>query len=141
MKLLSIKLKIVILIIGLIIIFVGEVYGADWKFHGLNESFWASYDAQSVTRPSKNIVRVWEKWNYTEKGVIGIVGRLGKKYENLSYTISLEEINCVEKMIRTLSVTYYDNKGEVIFFYSSPLEWDFIIPESNGETLYEEICK
>ncbi len=43
------------------------------------------YDAQSITRPSKNIVRVWVKWDYTEKGVIENVKRLGKKYENLSY--------------------------------------------------------
>lgn len=41
MKLLSIKLKIVILIIGLIIISIDDVYGADWKPYYSNENFLA----------------------------------------------------------------------------------------------------
>ena len=53
----------------------------------------------------------------------------------------LEEINCVEKTIRLLSWINYDNRGGVIYSSSSPLESDFIIPESMGEKLYKEVCK
>ncbi len=141
MKLLSIKLKIVILIIGLIIISVGDVYGADWKLYWFHEKLFAYYDAQSITHPSKNIVRVWTRTDYTEKSAIDMVGKLGKKYENLSYTIILCETNCVKKMSRFLSGTYYDNRGGVIDSSNSPSEWFFIIPKSVGDSLYEEICK
>jgi hypothetical protein len=135
------KLRIAILVFGLIIISIGDVYGADWKLYEYNEKFLAYYDAQSITRLSKNIVRIWLKRNYTEKGVMYMVGNLGKKYENLSYSIILNEINCIEKMFRLKSRIDYDNKGGVIYSSSFPLEWNFIIPGSIGETLYEEICK
>jgi len=135
------KLRIAILVFGLIIISMGDVYGAEWKFHGSNEKALAYYDAQSITRPSKNIVRVWVRTNYTEKGVIYMVGEFGKKYEDLSNDITLYEINCVEKMIHPLSGTFYDNGGGQIYTSSSPLEWDFIIPDSMSESLYKEVCK
>jgi hypothetical protein len=135
--LVSIKLKIVILIIGLIIVSVGEAYGMDWKFYWFDENFLAYYDAQSITRPSKNIVRMWVKLNYNEKGVMDVVGKLGKKYENFSHVIVLYEINCIEKMIRAKESIDYDNKGRVIHSSRSPLEWNFIIPGSMGEILYE----
>ena len=70
-----------------------------------------------------------------------MVGNFGKKYENLSHSIDLHEINCVEKKIRPLSVTDYDNKGGVIYSSSSPSKWDSIIPESMIEILYKEVCK
>ena len=135
------KLRIVILVFGLIIISMGDVYGADWKPYYFHEILSAYYDAQSITRPSKNIVRVWEKRNFTKKGVVDMMGRLGKEYKNLSHLINLQEINCIEKKARLLSGTWYDNKGGVIDSFSSPLEWDFIVPESMNEALYEEICK
>ena len=135
------KLRIAILVFGLIVISVGEVYGADWKLFDFNDYTLNYYDAQSVTRPSKNVVRVWIRRDFTEKGVIDWVGRLGKGYENLNNSIDLWEINCIEKMVRQLSGIAYDNKGRVINSYSSPSEWNFIPPESRGETLYKEICK
>jgi hypothetical protein len=84
---------------------------------------------------------VWERLNLTERGVIDCVGKLGKKYENVSHLIILWEINCAEKKSRSLSETSYDNKGKVIISSSSPKEWDFIIPESMHESLYKEVCK
>ncbi len=139
MKSLSVKLGVIL--IGLAIFGYAEVWGADWKFYGGCEFFLGYYDAQSITRPSKNIVRVWERSNFTERGVIKCVGNLGKEYENLSYTISLSEINCAEKMSHLLSGTYYDNKGNVIISDNSPQEWHFITPESVDESLYKKVCK
>jgi hypothetical protein len=123
--LLSIKLKIVILIIGLIIISIGDVYGADWKPYYSNENFLAYYDVQSITRSSKNIVRVWVRSIYTENGVIDWVGSVRKEYENLSYSIDLWEINCIEKRNRLLSWTAYDIKGNVIAFFHFSIRMGF----------------
>ncbi len=64
----------------------------------------------------------------------------GKEYENLSYIKSLWEINCLEKMIRQVSVTSYDNKDNVIFSFGPPFEWGFIIPETISESLYKKVC-
>ena len=135
--------KLGVILIGLIIFSYAEVWGADWKLYGVSEIYLAYYDTQSITRPTKNIVRMWTRWDYTEKGVLGWVGRFGKKFENLSYSIILEEINCFEKMERSPSMTHYNNKAEAIHTRtsSSPPEWGFIIPESNTELLYKEVCK
>jgi hypothetical protein len=94
--------KLGVLFIGLLIIGNAEVWGADWKLFGVTENYLCYFDASSITRPSKNIVRVWTRKSYTEKGVIGWVGKFGKEYENLSRIIELMEINCVEK-----SFVYY----------------------------------
>jgi len=48
----------------------------------------------SITRPSKDIVKVWIKCEYTDKGVTGMVEELGKKYQNIVETKALQEINC-----------------------------------------------
>ena len=139
MKSLSVKLGVIL--IGLAIFTYAEVWGADWKFYNSNQWYLGYYDAQSITRPSKNIVRVWVKWDCTEKGVLENVKRLGKQWENLSHIKLLKEIDCVEKKERILSSTDYNNKGEMIHSSSSPSEWDFITPESVGEALYKEVCK
>jgi hypothetical protein len=83
----------VIFIIGLAIFGNAEVWGADWKLFGDYDNYLIYYDAQSITRPSKNIVRVWIRWDYTKKGVMDMVGKFGKKYENLDYLKYLCEIN------------------------------------------------
>ena len=72
------KLRIAILVFGLIIISMGNVYGGDWKFLYFYDYSSDYYDAQSITHPSKNIVRVWTRSDFTEKGKIDAVGRLGK---------------------------------------------------------------
>ena len=139
MKSLSIKLGVVL--IGFLIFGYAEVWGADWKSFGKNEYYAGFYDAQSITRPSKNIVRVSMRLDCKETGVMDMVRRLGKKYENVSHLIHLVEINCEEKKIHRLSGTVYDNKGEVISSFNSPSEWRLIAPESIGENLYKEVCK
>lgn len=137
----SLLIKLGVLSIGLLILGNAEVWGADWKPYGSNEQYYYYYDTQSITYPSKNVVRVWGKMDFTEKGVLNWVGELGKRYENLSHVIFLMEINCAEKKSRSLSDSSYDNKGDVIISSHSPSEWRFIIPETMNENLYKEICK
>jgi hypothetical protein len=132
-----------VILIGLAIFGYAEVWGADWKLYNVNDNYKGYYDAQSIPRPSKNIVRVWVKWDVTEKGVLDWGKRKNdrKKYENLNHMKVLYEIDCVEKKSRRLSGTEYDNKGGMIDSDSSPSKWEFIIPESMTEGLYEEVCK
>ena len=107
---------------------------------GRREIF-AYYDVQSITRPSKNIVRVWERTDYTEMGVLKVARRAGREFRNLKYSQGLYEINCAEKTLRMLSDTKYNNRDEVIYYRTSPLELGFIVPESTAENLYKAVCK
>jgi hypothetical protein len=140
MKSLSVKLGVIL--IGFFIFGYAEVWGADWKPYGRSDDYLGYYDAQRITRPSKNIVRVWLRWDWTEKSVLRFVGKFGREYENLSHSIMLNEINCAEKKIRTMSSHSYDNKGGAIDSLSDPSsKWDFIVTETMGEKLYKEVCK
>jgi len=133
--------KLGVILIGLFIFVHAEVWAADWKFYGAHENFLIYYDTQSITRPSKSIVRVWTRWDYTEKVVLDWVKKFGKNYENLSHSKIFQEINCAEKKFHSLTGNDYDNKGKVISSSHTPSEWGFIIPDSVGESLYEEVCK
>ncbi|MGA2516898.1 MAG: surface-adhesin E family protein [Thermodesulfobacteriota bacterium] len=130
MKSLSVNLGIILM--GLAIFGYAEVWGADWKLYSTYENFLKYYDVQSVTRPSKNIVRVWERINYTDKGVTWWVMKHGPGFKDVSFSTVLNEINCIEKKLRILSLIIYDNKGEVISSPSSSSEWAFITTESMG---------
>jgi hypothetical protein len=133
--------KLGVILIGLLILANAEVWGADWKPYFATELELVFFDASSITHPSENIVRVLVRSDYTEKGVLNWVRDFGKKYENLSHSIILSEINCAEKKLRRLSWADYDHKGSVIDSTSPPSEWRFIIPESSRESLYKEVCK
>lgn len=115
---------------------MGDGYGADWKLYVSHEYFLVYYDEQSITHPSKNIVRVWTRWDYTEKGEM----MFKKKYENLNYKRQLEGVDCVGKRDRILSFTSYDKEGRVINSASGGIEWDDIVPESVADALYKKVC-
>ena len=84
----------------------------------------------SITRPSKDIVKVWIKCEYTDKGVTGMVEELGKKYQNIVETKALQEINCSYKVRRTSFLTHYSKKGKVLYTSSHAQEWNYITPRS-----------
>ncbi len=115
--------------------------GADWRLYGRDGERIRYYDAERITRPSKDIVRVWIRFEYTDKGVIEMVRNYVKKYENIGQQIALEEINCLEKAWRNLSLTHYSKEGKVIFSGSHDGQWNYIVSGSVGESLYKAVCK
>ena len=137
----SVSVKFWAILIGLSIFSYAEAWGADWKLYYRDDARIRYYDAERITRPSKNIVRVWIKFEYTDKGAIEMVKNYGKKYENISQQIALEEINCLEKSWRNLSLTHYSKDGKVIFSGSHEGQWNLIVSGSVGEFLYEAVCK
>ena len=63
-------------------------------------------------------------------------------YYNLQpYGKTLNEINCQENKIRTLTVTIFKDNGEIKDSKKLSREWDYISPESNGEILKKILCK
>jgi len=111
--------------IGLLIVGCPEAWGADWMFYGGTDQYSCFYDIKSISHPSENIVEVSEKQNYTSKSVNFMVGELGKKYENLSHSIAVWQIDYRDKKFRFLSLTHYSKGGKAIYswkvLYSSLL--------------------
>jgi len=147
MKSLSIKLVVILVVIGSAAFHYAEAGGEDWIYYGRTVKYLCFYDAKSKSHPSENIVEVSEKQNYTDKGVNFIVGELGKKYEKLDHLITLWQINCTDKKFRFLSLTYYSKEKTAIYswkiLYSSgsPEEWSPFITDSLGVRLYKAVCK
>ena len=144
MKLLSVNTGFILFIVGLSIFACAEVWGADWRLISSTDSYKCFYDAENITRSSKNIVGVWARLEYTEKGIRGIVKEFGKHYENLSYSLELWEIDCVKKKQRILSITEYSVEGSILYTNpakSRPSAWKSISREAVGESLYNAVCK
>jgi hypothetical protein len=141
MKSLSVKLGVILVVIGLTISSYAELWGADWKY--IEETYAGKffYDAESI-RPSKDIVRVWIKVLYTEKGVNYMVRLLGEKYRTLSYAMLLFEYHCGDKKKCILPITCYSKDGKVLISADDQnSNWNFICPDSIDEALYKILCK
>lgn len=125
------------------------MWGEDWRSFGTSEvnvGRWF-YDAESLTYPSKNIVRVRTNvyvWinTHSEEGTDRYVGELKKLFENMNHVMSLTEIDCKNKGTRILETTSYSNDGTVLSSVKNPKnDWDFIVPGSRDEALYKAVCK
>ena len=70
--------------------------------------------------------------------------KMGKASGNpdlLSYSISSDEFDCVNKKMKISSMTVYNEKGGAI--HSSVIKnagWDDVIPGTNGEILGKIVC-
>lgn len=144
MKSLLVKLGVTLAVIGLAILVYAESWGADWRFFSSTDSHECFYYADNMTHPSKNIVRVWIKLEYTEKGVMEMVKEFGKHYEPLSYSLQLWEIDCVTKKQNILSIKEYSGEGNML--NTKPQKggfsnWKSISKGSVGESLSKAVCK
>jgi hypothetical protein len=141
MKSLSVKLGVILFIIGLTIFGAIEAWGADWKLFDWSAAGSWYYDAGGITRLSQDIVRVWTIRKFTDKGVSEMVKKFGKQFKNIDHSKGFEEISCSEKKLRILSYIHYSKQGEVILSQPSEGEWNYFIPDSQWERLYQLVCK
>jgi hypothetical protein len=102
MKRMSLLLAIVL---GLLI--VNSAIATDWDLFAGSEDCTAYYDPESITQISPNIFRVSTKHDWTEKFIARVmeIGGREQGYENFSCSVTLNEINCIEKKIYFLSHT------------------------------------
>ena len=106
-----VKLKITFIIMGFVIFSYAEVCAEDWRIYAKTDSYECLYDAEDIIRSSQDIVKVWTRLEYTQKGVIEMLIKFGKHYENLSYSLELWEINCTGKKDRLLSLDEIHRRG------------------------------
>ena len=119
-----------------------KALGGDWRYYDENNYRVNYYDAETITRTPEGIVRVREKWVFTEKGVMDAVEKLGEKYKSLSYVTVLNEVHCTDGRTSLLSSTFYSKDGKVLSSFDfQATDWGFIVPETRGEALYEILCK
>ncbi len=136
MKSLSVKVGIIFFIIGFTFGNI-EAWGADWK-PIFKHSGMFLYDAESITRPSKNIVSVWTKLLHSKE----VVKEYGEEYKNLNYSLILHEFDCQERKMRLLSIHFYSEGGITTkYFDHDKPDWHSFGPEGAEEALYKVVCK
>lgn len=113
-----------------------EAWGADWKYFGQTQTASYFFDVESMIR-QENIVRVWVKAVYSEKGRLDEEGKLGGDYWNLTDSVALVEINCKNKWHHVSMIIVYSMEGKGIISGGREREQDFIVPES----ILESFCK
>ncbi len=143
--------KLGVILIGLAIFTHAQAWGEDWEKYAENEKILCWYDAESLThydgeslsQPSKNIIKVRVKFEYTDIGLTDpvLVKKFGKKINKLDNSKSLYEINCVERKYRILEFMFYSKDGNVLYKKSIPSNWAYIIRESLNSALYKTVCK
>ena len=144
------KIKHVQGIICLAVLFLiaNQAWAADWMLYGIANTGDMYYDQSSIKKVNENIVRVWIKSTYNEKGKIETFSLLKDtdkepaSPDKLNHYILLQEIDCANEKYRTVSIKIYDEKDNMLF--SSPEgetdKWNDILPNSVTETLKEKAC-
>jgi len=133
--------KLGVILMGLAIFSYSEVWGSDWMEFAKNERTHCYYDTKSISQPSKNIIKVGVKFEYTNIGVTEFVKTFGDKFNKLDNSKSLYEVNCVEKKYRILELVFYSKDGNVLNTISYPSEWKYNIRESVSDALDKAVCK
>jgi len=126
-----------------------EKSSSDWvEYMKDNDGNVFSYKKVNIQKDGdNNIVQVWEKEVYSDKGKekeIQSITKLGlstERYNKLSELNYLSEIDCKKRMGRTLNIVRYDTNGQTLESGNVNGKWDYIIPDSNGDTVFKEVCK
>jgi hypothetical protein len=136
----SLLVRLGVILIGLIIFGYGEVWGEDWRLYGQDVFANYYYDAGQIIRPSKNIVRVWGKVNYTREGAAGLATRLGKGFRTVNFSIGIYEFNCEKGEYKEVQRTFFSQKATYLG-EQSDLSGGYVNQGTIQEKLYKMICK
>ena len=141
-----VKLLPFVFVIGMVLTFscgYSEAAEGDDILYGVTKYLMLYYSPKSITRPSKDVVRlkikVLSKCNDNKDWTI-------KNHPNCSnmdwdYVVTLTEINCLSKQDRDIESVGYDNEGKPIESLATETsEWSDIDPESYTEALYKLVC-
>ena len=128
-------MKTLLLILSLILITTNAY--AEWTYLSKNEGgdIWF-YDKSSVKR-NGNKVKVWTYLNFASYDKLA-------DYLNISSMRSLQEIDCVNETLRTLSFQTFTEKdlnGDVINVPITDQTTTYIPPDSPNADLMKLVCK
>ncbi len=107
---------------------VGNIYGSyTWKGEIDCDCY---YDADSIKYISNNIIRYWEKCEYSSNPGKG----------NLFYR-TLSEMNCSDSTVRGVEFTSFERSGNVYASQKETGRWLNIIPDTGPDKLFKILCK
>jgi hypothetical protein len=133
-----------------IFLLVSNVYSFGWvKYKTDNDDNVYFYKKETIKHLTKDIVQVSIKTVFSDEGKkyeLKFLGENGlpdaKKYNSLSYEISLEKIDCKNNRSQFLSLTSYDADDKILFPYSyKEQKWEDINPDSLLDILQKKVCK
>jgi hypothetical protein len=139
------KAKNVQSIICLVIffIFANQAWAAGWIYFDKAAVGDVYFSKNSIKKVDKNIILVWNKVILSKEGktkyFLALKG-IHKAPQNpsmLSYYTKLMEIDCINRKIKDISVTFYNSKGKVVYSSSKSEvgDWNAILPDTVGEKL------
>lgn len=109
------------------------------------------YDNESLTKLPNGIVKFWEKIEYSPKQrKEQIKWRTAKgysitRYDTLSHTLNLIEVNCPTRESRTMmTVDYSSTFGSLdsnTFKWQPSEGWSPIIPDPMMESIFKAVCQ
>jgi hypothetical protein len=121
--------------------FISLAEAAKWVNYGTDRMSDGYYDAESMTYPAKDIVRVWEKTIYSTEGRKFLEKDLGIKGA-VSESRDLVDLNCRTREFRITNVISFNSSGNMVSDSNDKDSgWKAIPPESIIEFLYKEVCK
>jgi hypothetical protein len=104
------------------------------------ENYWF-IDTQTISRLSKDVVRVWIKATVDEEGRL-LFQHAIESSENLRYVFILVDVNCQKCAQKTLKLIFYGKDDVLIDSSTFPLDepWQPIDPGSMFMIMFREIC-
>lgn len=140
MRFLSLRLRVVLIMIALGVFNFAEAWGAaDWRLYFATEFREYYYDKASLPRSTGDLLRVSTKTVFYEKGVKELRD-LGIQPRSVDYSVSSTEVTCAGKTVNILSITYYSKDGTIIKSVSKP-GMEFIKPGTHWDALHKQLCK
>jgi hypothetical protein len=94
-----------------------------------------------------DVVQLWEKLVFSDEGRKEFIqdrkenGLSVEGMDKLEHFNTLHEINCNEKTGRVLSVVTYDTDGKIISSSVVETKWEYIGPDSIGDSFRKKVCK
>ncbi len=100
-----------VILVGFIIITYAEVRGEDWRLYWEDPFAKYYYDSDKIIYPTKNIVRIWQKIDYTINGVAELIARSGEKFRTVSFSTGLFELDCSTAQYKELQTTFFSKNA------------------------------
>ncbi len=98
------------------------------------------YDEGSIKEVAKKVVQVWRKKRLSAVSRADYA-KMDRKFNSLDNIKALVELDCKKKTLKTISVEYYDDKGDLLQSFSDPDSGRRVVrPASRSEMLLNTVC-
>ncbi len=137
----QLKFIIGIIVFAIPIVLNTKVWGVNWKYLCGDTQRKLYYDAENITYPSGNIVRIWVRAFYPKRETF--VDKFGKtRIEKVKFTVYLFDLHCTNKVFKLLQEMPYSGDGELLYLgnYFKESNWEVIPPNTFIEYLHLKMC-